>query len=368
MQRNTLLRWAQALSACVPLFVCPPALHAQGEAPGTPGAPLNWMTGNKQGLGTSTSLASKVWYTLSNGALSEVYYPSGDTANVRSLEFAVSDGATFVDRESENTTQQIQLVDDQALIYRQINTATSGKYQIIKTYVTDPNRATVLVHVRFRPLASGTYRLFLLYDPTIGNTALNNNGARDGSGNNVALLATNTPVTVASALVASCGFVHTSSGFIGVSDGWTDLQAHRQLTWSYDAATNGNVMQAAEIPLNGASDASTSPNAAFDADIPHQNAFGPETAFALALGFGPSATEAETTARASLQPPLFCPSGRLRPGLADLFGLTQAGALDAPRTAAQAVQRLPDDHQVARGQNLYRGFYRLAHPSVGVRH
>jgi hypothetical protein len=33
-------------------------------------------------------------------ALSEVYYPSGDRANVRSLEFAVTDRSMFVDCES----------------------------------------------------------------------------------------------------------------------------------------------------------------------------------------------------------------------------------------------------------------------------
>jgi glucoamylase len=151
---KVLVRSAQALITCTAVLISQPSLHAQGEAPGAPGGSLNWMTGNKQGLGTATSTDSKVWYTLSNGVLSEVYYPSGDTANVRSLEFAVTDGATFVDRESENTTQQIQLVDNNSLIYRQINTANSGKYQIIKTYVTDPKRAAVLIHVRFRPLAN----------------------------------------------------------------------------------------------------------------------------------------------------------------------------------------------------------------------
>jgi glucan 1,4-alpha-glucosidase len=303
MKRNMFRHWAQTMVACAAVYVSQASLHAQGEAPGVPGAALNWETGNKQGLGTATSTDSKVWYTLSNGVLSEVYYPSGDTANVRSLEFAVTDGATFVDRESDNTTQQIQLVDNNSLIYRQINTAKSGRYQIIKTYVTDPKRATVLIHVRFRPLASGTYRLFVLYDPTIGNSGLNNTGSRDGSGNNVALLAKNTPVTASSALVSSSGFLHTSSGFIGVSDGWTDLQAHHQLIWSYDTATNGNVMQAGEIPLNGGSDCLLSPNKDFDADIPHPNSFGRETAFTLSLGFGTTAADAENTARSSLKLP-----------------------------------------------------------------
>jgi Glucodextranase, domain N len=126
MKRNMFRHWAQTLVACAAVYVSQASLHAQGEAPGVPGAALNWETGNKQGLGTATSIDSKVWYTLSNGVLSEVYYPSGDTANVRSLEFAVTDGATFVDRESDDTTQQVQLVDNNSLIYRQIKHGEVG--------------------------------------------------------------------------------------------------------------------------------------------------------------------------------------------------------------------------------------------------
>ena len=108
----------------------PAAAGAQTTAPGAPGASANWTTGSKQGLGTATSRRSKVWHTLSNGGSSEVYFPSGDTANVRSLEFAVTDGATFTDRESEDTTHAIRLADERSLTYTQVNTARSGRYRL----------------------------------------------------------------------------------------------------------------------------------------------------------------------------------------------------------------------------------------------
>jgi Glucodextranase, domain N len=65
------------LVGAIALTVPPSALAQDGEAPGSPGASANWTTGNKQGLGTSVSTRSKVWYTLSGGALSEVYFPRG---------------------------------------------------------------------------------------------------------------------------------------------------------------------------------------------------------------------------------------------------------------------------------------------------
>ena len=117
MSTNTLKSgWLAPLGAVLALAATAPAATAQlGEAPGAPGASANWTTGNKQGLGTSVSTRSKAWYTLSNGALSEVYFPRGDTAQLRSLEFAVTDGATFVDRESEDTDHAVRLVEPRAL-------------------------------------------------------------------------------------------------------------------------------------------------------------------------------------------------------------------------------------------------------------
>ena len=228
------------------------AAAAGSEAPGAPGASANWTTGSKQGLGTATSRHSKVWHTLSNGALSEVYFPSGDTANVRSLEFAVTDGATFTDRESEDTTHAIRLADERSLTYTQVNTARSGRYRLTKTYVTDPVRATVLLRVTFEALTPGDYRLFALFDPALGNSSRHDTALRRGSGDDVALLARDGDV--ASALVGSGGFARTSSGFVGTSDGWTDLGGDHALDFDYDRAPDGNVLQTAEIPLAGRRD------------------------------------------------------------------------------------------------------------------
>ena len=35
----------------------------------------------------------------------------------------------------------VELVDSRALVYRQVNTATSGRYRVTKTYTTDPDRS-----------------------------------------------------------------------------------------------------------------------------------------------------------------------------------------------------------------------------------
>ncbi|MGH8630639.1 MAG: glucoamylase, partial [Burkholderiales bacterium] len=119
-------------------------LSAAQVAPGAPGERPTWTNGNKQGIGTSNSLESKVWFTLGEGVLQEVYYPTIDKANTRTLELLVTDGRTFIERESTDTTHAVEIPDATALVFRQVNTSKSGRYRITKTYITDPQQNTVL--------------------------------------------------------------------------------------------------------------------------------------------------------------------------------------------------------------------------------
>src|SRR4051794_39445057 len=81
-------------------------------APGAPGEKATWTNGNKTGVGTSNTQDSKVWFTLGGGVLNEVYYPTIDKANTRDLEFIVTDGKTFAEIESADTTGKVELPDD----------------------------------------------------------------------------------------------------------------------------------------------------------------------------------------------------------------------------------------------------------------
>ncbi|MFN2406498.1 MAG: alpha-amylase family glycosyl hydrolase [Pyrinomonadaceae bacterium] len=107
-----------------------------------------WPTAAKNGFGTSTTLASKVWFTLANGVLTEVFYPTVDTPIVKTLQLTVSTAAS-VETESEHTVHKLEVPKPASLTFRQINTAKSGQYTITKTYVTDPQRNTVLINVQF---------------------------------------------------------------------------------------------------------------------------------------------------------------------------------------------------------------------------
>src|SRR4051812_33689353 len=216
-------------------------------APGGPGQTPTWAPADKDGYGTAKNTASKVWYTLRNGTLSEVYYPDLGTPSVRDLQFVVSDGRSFTERESDASTHTTRPADPRALVYRQVNTEKSGRWQITKTYVTDPRRATVMVDVDFRSLTGRPYALYALYNPRLSNGVadkLDDSGRSSGG----ALLARD--VRTGSALVASPGFTETSSGYLGTSDGWQDLRTDHRMDWHYEA-TNGDIVQTGRTALTG---------------------------------------------------------------------------------------------------------------------
>ncbi|HVF88463.1 MAG TPA: glucan 1,4-alpha-glucosidase [Blastocatellia bacterium] len=239
-------------------------------APGGPGAKPSWTNGNKQGIGTSNTLSSKVWFTLGGGALNEVYYPTVDKANTRSLEFIVTDGRTFAEVESGAADHRVEVLRADSLAFRQINTARSGRYRIAKTYITDPDRDTVLINVVVQSLKGERLRLFALFDPALNNSGNYDTGySRDG-----ALVAEDEGI--ASALLSSSGFTRTTSGFMGTSDGLADLKADFRLDRTYARAAKGNVVQVGELPASAAP-------------------------FTLALGFGSNGARAVEAARASLK-------------------------------------------------------------------
>jgi glucoamylase len=271
--------WRRGLPAAIAALaiaaVAPAAAGAaqRSTAPGAPGAPAFWTPANKQGFGTSMTRQSKVWHTLQGGELTEVYYPDLSTPALRDLQLIVTDGRTFTDRESDATDQRVELVDEHSLIYRQVNTAKSGRYRIVKTYVTDPARNALLVDVRFQSLSGRPYKVYAYVDP-----ALSNDGNDDsGTTSHRALLTQD--ATAGSALVADPSFARTSTGYLDASDGWVDLRDDHRMDWQYRSSPTGNVVQTAETRLDGRR---------------HQR-------LQLALGFGATSSAALSTARASLE-------------------------------------------------------------------
>ena len=253
--------------ACAVVYVSQQSIQAQ-VAPGSPGGNADWLPSNKTGIGTSYTTASNVWFTLQAGRLSEVYYPRLDMPSVRNIDFVVTDGHSFAVKAQEaSTSTRLTDVnhgrakthrrwckdrdDPKSLTYQIVNTDTANRWRLTTTFVTDPSRTTLLIHVEFTSLNGQPYQLYAVYQPQLNNPAVEAPLSESGVTQGAALLASDAQGKVASALVASPAFTETSNGYLGTSDGWTDLSQHYQLTAHYASAPNGTVVQTGRLPLTG---------------------------------------------------------------------------------------------------------------------
>ena len=258
-----------------------PAQAARPPAAGAPGTKHTWAPADKHGYGTAHQLAGHAYFTLRQASLSEVYYPDLSTPSFRGLQFAVTDGRTFVDRETaDDDPRHIEPVApgvrasvtpmSRSLAYRQVT--ETRRWRLVKTWITDPARDTVLAKVRFVSKTNRPLRLYVLADPAPGNDGNDDRGSSERA----ALVASDDKAS--SAVVADPPLRKTSSGYRGTpSDPWQDLQDHR-LTGT-DATQPGNVVQGARTRLNGKKG--------------HRR-------MTLAIGFGRDAATARGTAAGSL--------------------------------------------------------------------
>jgi glucoamylase len=252
-------------------------LMEQQTAPGWPGIPGRWTSSAKDGIGTSAGRDSRVWFTLSHGILNEIYYPRVDSACTRDLGFLVTDGSGYFSEEKRDARSETAHVSPGVPAYTIRNTAVDGRYRIEKEVLTDPWRDVVLQRVRFVPLQGSLadYRLYALLAPHLANRGSGNTAwLGDYKGVDVLMAERENH---ALALASSAPWRARSVGFVGFSDGWQELQAHKRLDHTYARAENGNVAMIGEIDLLASGGA-----------------------FVLALGFGPTAMEAAQHAIISL--------------------------------------------------------------------
>jgi glucoamylase len=248
-----------------------PQVIAQSPAPGASavrqGGNADWLPANKTGFGTSYTTVSNVWFTLQGGRLSEVYYPRIDTPSVRNLDFVVTDGKSFAVRAQDASTPFTRLVDTnngpnekqsqngnnvpESLTYQIVNQDSANRWRLKTTFVTDPSRPTLLIGIEFTSLDDKPYQVYAVYQPQLNNpivaAPLNESGETQGK----ALVASDSTMQVATALVAAPELEETANGYLGTTDGWTDLSQHYRLTSHDRLVRNGTVVQTGRLPLSG---------------------------------------------------------------------------------------------------------------------
>lgn len=255
-------------------------------APGGPGAPSVWATADKSFLGTSASNTSRVYFTGAHGIITEVFYPTIDQVQTVDLQFLVGDaGKAWVDEEKLQS-YSVSRPNARSLLWQVTDGNPAHDWKIIKRVFTDPARNALIQRVTFEALNGkniSQFNIYVLHNPSVNNSGANDTSKTVTSQNKTLLVATesNRAVALGVSLPWKDGMV--SNGFVGNSDGWTDLLgggADKQMNWNYDSAGSGNVAQMGWVDFG----TSTATSIQFD----------------VVLGFGSTEAEAVDVAAAEL--------------------------------------------------------------------
>ena len=275
------------------------AATAAGGAPAGPGTASTFDLARKDCLGTARNTGSRIWYTVADGVLSDVYEPTVDNTDVGTLQYAVTDGSSFTDLQTRDMTYTVQ-ADPTGMACTVTSTDAGHGFRLTTTYVTDPARDSVVLHTRLSAVPGSRTDLRRLHVYARLDAHVNGNGGggtqNGGADSGLVDARTGTPVVydtgtasqagnrgyaVPSYLdLAATGAGPAEVGYAGTAgDGLAQLDTAHRLTTADRSAADGHLTATLEV-------------------TPGQ---GREVT--VALGFGRTQDQAVGTAAASLRTP-----------------------------------------------------------------
>jgi len=199
-----------------------------------------WGPGRKAAFGTAQGHKSKLWYTLADGSLSEVFFPTLDRVALHELRFfACGSRVAPVDDASEAAHRITWLAPGVPAFTVE---STHQEYRLTKEFVSDPDENAMLIAGTFSPELPDVH----LYMQASAHLA-------PGSGGNYAeVLDTNPPALLMrqqEAWICIIGpFGRASAGYYRSSDLQVDLyDGDGEMTNAYERAGPGNVAVGAEL-------------------------------------------------------------------------------------------------------------------------
>jgi glucan 1,4-alpha-glucosidase len=185
------------------------ALPIVAPVPSGPESRPRWTTGEKYGVATvadhGADDASKVWFTLTEGALTEARFPRVDLMNLRTVDFVVADAGetasytarthneTRTDDDTETIDRRVEPADDDALLFRHTITEQGDgrghEWTLTVEYAIDPDHDAIVADIDFESGDNNEYDIYAVADISLTNTGTRDRGYRLGERGNYHLAA-----------------------------------------------------------------------------------------------------------------------------------------------------------------------------------
>jgi glucoamylase len=224
-------------------------LVPQGKAPPPPATNPTWAPAAKDAVGTALG-TSRLWFTVAQGIVTEVYYPRPDIPQLKDMGFIVADGADFWVELRRLGNYTVTWLDDD--IPAVTITHRHPRFTLTLEICTDPERDVLLVN--FSLAGDAALQLYVLATPRMGEDATGNQAWTGDWAGRPLLWAEQGPFGLALAavdLVSATALLQRSVGCVGESDGWQDFKRNGCMRWHYAEAGPGEVALTAQLPRAG---------------------------------------------------------------------------------------------------------------------
>jgi len=219
-----------------------------GAAPSPSSAHPTWACARKDMVGASLG-SSRLWFTIAEGIVTEVYYPRIDIPQIKDLGFIIADDQGFWIELRRNARYQVTLAGEGVPAVKIVHTHERFVFTI---WVCASARRDVLL-LRYKLEGDASLRPYALLSARLGGDALNNVGSVTRHNGRLLLGAEQGPFGLALMADADGGdaWKRGSAGCEEASDGWRDFDSHGRMTWTYDRAGPGVIALMGELLTEG---------------------------------------------------------------------------------------------------------------------
>lgn len=205
-----------------------------------------WAHAGKDMVGTSLG-SSRLWFTIAEGIVTEVYYPRIDIPQIRDLGFIIADDQGFWVELRRLGDYRINLPKP----YVPAVEIVHHHPRFIFTLQVCPSQRRDVLMLRYRLEGDKNLRTYALLSARLGGDAENNFASVGEHNGRRVLWAEQGPFGLALMACQETGvgaFERCSVGYLETSDGWQDFNRHARMTWEYDSAGPGAVSLMGELP------------------------------------------------------------------------------------------------------------------------
>lgn len=197
-------------------------------------------------VGTSLG-TSRLWFTVAQGIVTEIYYPRIDIPQIKDLGFIIADDQGFWVELRRLESYQLSLpkpgIPAVTIVHKH------PRFTFTQKICPSQKNDALLLH--FTLEGDEGLRPYALLAARLGGDAENNQASVGKHNGRTVLQVGQGPFGLALMAVGQDGldaWLRCSVGCLEASDGWQDFNRHGRMTWQYDSAGPGAVSLMGELP------------------------------------------------------------------------------------------------------------------------